>query len=71
MLASCRCVVTSIDTPVRQSFVVEMVGREDAANAVGLNSATFNSGRIVGPGLAGFMIAALDSGVAATGPWRS
>ncbi len=58
---------TSFDTPARQSFVVEMVGRDQLANAVGLNSASFNVGRIVGPALAGFMIAALGSGVQATG----
>ncbi|MEJ7630348.1 MAG: MFS transporter [Nocardioidaceae bacterium] len=58
---------TSFDTPARQSFVVEMVGRDYLPNAVGLNSASFNIGRIVGPGLAGLMIAALGSGVSATG----
>jgi len=44
-----------------------MVGREQLPNAVGLNSASFNIGRIVGPGLAGLLIAALGSGVSATG----
>jgi MFS family permease len=58
---------TSFDTPARQSFVVEMVGRDQLANAVGLNSASFNVGRIVGPAIAGFTIAALGSGVQATG----
>jgi MFS family permease len=58
---------TSFDTPARQSFVVDMVGREFLPNAVGLNSASFNIGRIVGPGLAGLLIAALGSGVTATG----
>ena len=58
---------TSCDTPARQSFVVEMVGRDQLANAVGLNSASFNVGRIVGPAVAGFVIAALGSGVQATG----
>jgi MFS family permease len=58
---------TAFDAPARQSFVVEMVGTDDLANAVGLNSASFNSARIVGPALAGFMIAALGSGVEATG----
>ena len=50
---------TAFDAPVRQSFVVEMVGQKDLANAVGLNSASFNSARIVGPAAAGFLIAAL------------
>ena len=58
---------TSFDTPARQSFVVEMVGRDQLPNAVGLNSASFNAGRIVGPAVAGFVIAALGSGVQATG----
>jgi MFS family permease len=58
---------TSFDTPARQSFVVEMVGRDILPNAVGLNSASFNLGRIIGPGLAGVLIAALGSGVTATG----
>jgi MFS family permease len=46
-----------VDTPVRQSFVIELVGPEDLPNAVSLNSATFNSARIVGPALAGIAIA--------------
>lgn len=58
---------TACDTPARQSFVVEMVGRDNLPNAVGLNSASFNIGRIAGPAAAGFLIAALGSGVRATG----
>ncbi len=58
---------TSFDSPARQSFVVDMVGQEILPNAVGLNSASFNMGRIVGPGLAGLLIAAFGSGVEATG----
>jgi MFS family permease len=58
---------TSFDAPARQSFVIEMVGRDNLPNAVGLNSASFNVGRIVGPGLAGALIAALGSGPTATG----
>lgn len=58
---------TAFDTPARQSFVIEMVGKEDVANAVGLNSASFNIGRMIGPAIAGLMIAALGSGVSATG----
>jgi predicted MFS family arabinose efflux permease len=45
--------------PVRQAFVVEMVGREDIANAVALNSANFNVTRIIGPAIAGLSIAAI------------
>ncbi len=58
---------TAFDAPARQSFVSEMVGPEDLTNAVGLNSASFNAARIVGPALAGFLIAAGGSGVRATG----
>ena len=47
----------AIDQPVRQSFVVELVGREDLGNAVALNSASFNAARIVGPAVAGVLIA--------------
>ncbi len=58
---------TAFDAPARQSFVVEMVGRDYLPNAVGLNSASFNLGRILGPGLAGLLIASMGSGVTATG----
>ena len=49
--------VQSLDAPTRQSFVIEMVGREDLTNAIALNSATFNSARILGPAVAGIVIA--------------
>ncbi|MGZ8736817.1 MAG: MFS transporter [Nocardioides sp.] len=58
---------TAFDAPARQSFVSEMVEPEQLTNAVGLNSASFNAARIVGPALAGFLIAAGGSGVRATG----
>jgi MFS family permease len=51
-----------VDTPVRQAFVVEMVGPDDLPNAVSLNSATFNSARIIGPAVAGIAIAAVGTG---------
>jgi MFS family permease len=57
----------AFDAPARQSFVSEMVGPDDLANAVGLNSASFNLGRVVGPALSGLLIASLGSGVRATG----
>ena len=57
----------AFDAPARQSFVSEMVDRDDLSNAVGLNSASFNLARVVGPALSGFLIAALGSGVRATG----
>src|SRR5205085_9767533 len=46
----------AVDTPTRQAFVVELVGPSDLPNAVGLNSATFNSARIIGPAIAGYLI---------------
>lgn len=58
---------SAFDAPARQSFVSEMVGPDDVTNAVGLNSATFNVARILGPGLAGLMIGALGGGASATG----
>jgi predicted MFS family arabinose efflux permease len=52
------------DQPARQSFVVEMVGKGDVANAVALNSAAFNAARIVGPAVAGVLIAQVGVGPA-------
>ena len=67
VLAFCFGIGTAFDAPARQSFVVEMVGPDDLSNAVGLNSASFNSARMIGPALAGVLIAAGGSGVEATG----
>lgn len=53
---------TAIDNPARQSFVIEMVGADDLPNAVGLNSASFNLGRVIGPALAGLLIELLGTG---------
>jgi MFS family permease len=53
----------AIDAPTRQSFNIEVVGKEDLPNAVGLNSTNFNIGRLVGPGLSGVLIAAYGTGV--------
>jgi MFS family permease len=50
-----------IDTPVRQAFVVEMVGPGDLPNAVSLNSATFNVSRILGPAVAGVAISSVGT----------
>jgi MFS family permease len=57
----------AFDTPARQAFVNEMVPRDELPNAVALNSASFNLARMVGPAVAGLMIASLGSGVRATG----
>ena len=51
--------VNVIDNPARQTFVMEMVGREELPNAVGLNSVVMNSSRAVGPALGGIVIAAV------------
>ena len=59
VLAFLLGMVTMIDMPTRQSFVIEMVGPEEVPNAVGLNSAMFNAGRILGPAAAGVSIASL------------
>ena len=57
----------AFDAPARQAFVSEMVGPEDVTNAVGLNSAAFNTARIIGPALAGLLIGLLGGGMRATG----
>jgi MFS family permease len=56
LLATMLGVATAFDAPVRQSFVMEMVGRRDLMNAVALNSTTYNGARIVGPAIAGILI---------------
>jgi MFS family permease len=49
----------ALDTPARQSFVVELAGREDLANAIALNSGIFHMARVVGPAVAGILVAAV------------
>lgn len=49
--------VNTFDLPARQSFVIEMTGREDLSNGIALNSAAFNTARILGPAVAGVMLA--------------
>jgi len=56
VLAALLGVTNAVDMPTRQAFTVEMVGREDIANAIALNSAIFNAARIVGPAIAGLTI---------------
>ncbi|MBT2213067.1 MULTISPECIES: MFS transporter [Actinomadura] len=55
-------VATVVDNPTRQAFVVEMVGRRDLPNAIALNSASFNGARLLGPAVAGVLIALLGTG---------
>ncbi len=52
----------AVDQPARQSFVMDMVGKGDVANAVALNSAAFNAARIVGPAVAGVLIGRVGVG---------
>ncbi|MFD6094437.1 MFS transporter [Oerskovia sp. NPDC060338] len=54
--------VSALDGPVRQTFVAEMVPSDKLSNAVGLNSASFNAARLIGPGVAGLLIAAVGTG---------
>jgi MFS family permease len=67
VLALVLGVASAFDAPARQSFVSELVDADDLTNAVGLNSASFNAARLVGPAVAGLLIAALGGGVVATG----
>jgi MFS family permease len=64
LLAFALGLVAVVDNPARQTFVAEMVGREGMANAIALNSATFNLARIVGPAVAGLVIGAVGIPVA-------
>ena len=61
-LAGVLGISTAIDAPVRQSFTSELVGQEDLPNAVSLNSANFNAGRLIGPAVSGLLIAAFGTG---------
>jgi MFS family permease len=61
-LAAVLGISTAIDAPVRQSFTTEVVGQADLPNAVSLNSANFNAGRLIGPALSGGLIAAFGTG---------
>jgi MFS family permease len=56
-------VVNAFDAPSRQAFVVEMVGKEDLVNAVALNSTVFNAARVLGPSIAGILLAVVGPAV--------
>jgi MFS family permease len=65
VLSSVFGCASAFDIPARQSFLLEMIGnREDLPNAIALNSSIFNAARLVGPAVAGFMIAQFGEGVA-------
>ncbi len=55
-------IVNAFDVPIRQAFLVQMVGKEDLPNAIALNSSMFNSARVIGPPIAGFVIAYVHEG---------
>lgn len=55
-------VVNALDIPARQSFVVELVGKENLPSAISLNSGTFNGARVIGPSFAGFLIGLIGIG---------
>jgi MFS family permease len=62
LLATLTGLTNAFDIPTRQSFVVDMVGRADLQNAIALNSSMFNMARLVGPALAGVIVAAVGEG---------
>jgi MFS family permease len=62
VLASLLGVVNAFDIPARQAFQVEMVGKPDLMNAIALNSSMFNASRIIGPAIAGILVAAIGEG---------
>jgi MFS family permease len=55
-------VINAFDLPVRQSFLVELVGKDALANAIALNSAAFNTARVIGPAIAGVLMATIGEG---------
>lgn len=62
LLALLQGCATAFDAPARQTFVSELVGEADLSNAVALNSTSFNAARMIGPAVAGLLLAALGSG---------
>ena len=57
VIAALLGIVNGFDIPARQAFVVQMVGREDLQNAIALNSSAFNGARVIGPAVAGVLVA--------------
>ena len=62
VLAAGLGVVNAFDIPARQAFLIDMVGREDLMNAIALNSSMFNGARVIGPAVAGILVARLGEG---------
>src|SRR5690348_4710474 len=63
VLAILLGIVNAFDIPGRQAFMVEMVGKDDLMNAIALNSSMFNGARIVGPAVAGILVAKIGEGL--------
>ncbi len=64
VLSLCMGIINAVDVPARQSFIVQMIDhREDLTNAIALNSSMFNGARLIGPAIAGFIIAWAGEGV--------
>ena len=63
VLAAGLGVVNAFDIPARQAFLVDMVGKEDLLNAIALNSSMFNGARIIGPAIAGILVASIGEGL--------
>lgn len=55
--------INAFDMPGRQSLIIQMTGKEDLLNAISINSAIFNAARVVGPAVAGVLVAAVGEGV--------
>jgi MFS family permease len=62
VLAAALGAVNAFDIPARQAFIVDMVGRADLMNAIALNSSMFNASRVVGPAIAGILVATIGEG---------
>jgi MFS family permease len=62
VLAALMGAVNAFDIPARQAFLVDMVGREDLMNAIALNSSMFNGARVIGPSIAGILVASIGEG---------
>ena len=62
VLAALLGVVNAFDIPARQSFLIDMVGREHLMNAIALNSSIFNGARVVGPAVAGILVVKIGEG---------
>lgn len=62
LIAAMLGIINAFDIPTRQSFIVEMVGKDDLMNAIALNSSMFNGARIVGPAIAGFLVSTIGEG---------